>query len=64
MRKSNIKVNNKDYRVNGYRAETENVIPTEISDIAPETPTIDGTYTLKAVVLNGTPTYQWVLENV
>ena len=48
----------------GSQVETENVIPTEISDIAPETPTIDGTYVLKVVVLNGTPTYQWVLENV
>ena len=34
MRKSNIKVNNKDYRVNGYRVETENVIPTELADLS------------------------------
>ena len=26
-------------------------------------PQIDGTYVLKCVVLNGTPTYQWVLES-
>jgi len=38
-----------------------------IDDIAtkvPDAPTTDGTYVLKVVVLNGTPTYQWVLETI
>ena len=35
----------------------------DILDKVPNAPTTDGTYVLKVVVSNGTPTYQWVLES-
>lgn len=34
----------------------------DITAKVPDAPTTDGTYTLKVVVSNGTPTYQWVLD--
>lgn len=34
MRKSKIKVDGKNFKLNGYQAETENVIPTELADLS------------------------------
>lgn len=35
----------------------------DITAKVPDAPTVDGTYTLKVTVSNGTPTYSWVLDN-
>lgn len=35
----------------------------DIKAKVPDAPTVDGTYTLKVTVSNGTPTYSWVLDN-
>lgn len=37
-------------------------LTSDINTKVPDAPTTDGTYTLKVVVTNGTPTYQWVLD--
>ena len=40
---------------------TEDDVPFNASRIAPDT-SVDGTYVLKATVLDGEITYEWVLE--
>lgn len=63
-------VNSNDYTHTAYtfryKPGVSSVEVATIDDIkakVPDAPTVDGTYTLKVTVSNGTPTYSWVLDN-